>query len=414
MSNELSHTASAVRAELHAVFDDAREVFVEGLDVGDMNDWVCDTHRLLQRAEALYGEAVRVATTAQLSKRHGEPSLATHIAGQTHGNSRVVGQQNSFARWLHQFPQLADAFGRGDITRSHLQELRHVYRDHPKLHRHMTGAQSYFIDAAAGMQWPQWVDSIGYWVNSLDPDGELNDPADPKFGMTLRELPDGTVRVSGRLDPITGLAMLTAVEHEEQKLHRNELGDPNGPKLSTRQRTMCAFMKLIVRGFQREDGTFPVPLVQLSVSQRVAEDTLARVLGCINPDSDGPMDVNPYELPISYDDIDGRCETIRGTPIHPIHALIPLLIGTLRRVVYNDDGQPIELGTDARLFPPKLRAALLATFRGHCAVPGCNNPYPWLQADHIRPASLGGPTHLHNGQALCCPHNQAKGNHMAA
>ena len=39
-----------------------------------------------------------------------------------------------------------------------------------------------------------------------------------------------------------------------------------------------AFMKILIRGWRREDGTQPVPLINIVMSETVAEDLLARNL----------------------------------------------------------------------------------------------------------------------------------------
>ena len=74
--------------------------------------------------------------------------------------------------------------------------------------------------------------------------------------------------------------------------------------------------------------------------------------------------MDPFELPISWDDIDGRCETIRGIPVHPKHALGILLIGKLRRTVMNAESRVIDLGEDVRFFNKAPRNALLVQSRG--------------------------------------------------
>ena len=228
-----------------------------------------------------------------------------------------------------------------------------------------------------------------------------------------------------RLDPVTGEAFLVAAEHVEQAIFNESKDSDEGtagdddslPAMSPRQRTMTAIMTLITRGFQRDDGTFPEPMVQLVMSEKVAEDLLARTMGCVDPDGDGPMDFDPFEVPINYDDIDGRCETLRGTPIHPVHALFLLLIAKMRRLIFDQDGNPIEEPNEVsefRFFTKKQRQMLLAQTRGKCGIAGCHNPYAWMQIDHINPRSHGGPTLLPNGMPLCRPHNQAKGNRKAA
>ena len=147
------------------------------------------------------------------------------------------------------------------------------------------------------------------------------------------------------------------------------------------------------------------------MSEKVAEDLLARTFGHETPDGESPLDVDPFELPIDWDDIDGRCETIRGTPVHPKHALGLLLIGKLRRTVMNTESRVIDLGEDARFFNQAQRNALLIQSRGQC-VDGCQSPFAWLEADHEHPHSKGGQTNLADGAMRCRPSNHAKGDRL--
>lgn len=120
------------------------------------------------------------------------------------------------------------------------------------------------------------------------------------------------------------------------------------------------------------------------------------------------MDINPFELPIAWDDIEGRCETIRGTPVHPKHVLWLLLIGNLRRTVMSAESMVLDLGRDSRFFNSVQRNALLMQSRGQC-VDGCGSPFRWLQADHVIPWSLHGLTNVSSGAMRCGPDNRRKG-----
>jgi hypothetical protein len=197
-------------------------------------------------------------------------------------------------------------------------------------------------------------------------------------------------------------------EAEVENLSRAEREDPNSVPVSLRHKNLNAFMKLLIRGWRREDGTQPTPLINIVMSETVAEDLLARVFGHETPHGESPLDVDPFELPIDWDDIDGRCETIRGTPVHPKHALSLLLIGKLRRTVINAGSQVTDLGEDVRFFNKAQRNALLVQSRGQC-VDASQAPFGWLQADHKHPLSKGGPTNLGNGAMRSRPDNQAKG-----
>ena len=398
--------------DFRAGFDGVADIPLSTLGVDELNELLVETYLAKQRSEGLFAMVAQEATNQQLAKRHGEHSLSVHIAGQVHGNSKRIGAELSLTRWLHRFPELQAALVSGEITIAHLNELRVLERKHPKASPHMERAQAFFINAAAKLQYPQWVDSVGYWFDRIDPDGKLTDPKDPKYGTVVAQLPSGDVIVTMRMDPITGEAYLTAVEHEEQKIFNAEADLDPDDKLTPKQRTQTAIMRLITRGFQKANGTFPEPMVQLVMSEKVAEDLLARAMGCVDPDTNGPMDFDPFELPINYDDVDGRCETIRGTPVHPVHALVPLLISKMRRLVideYNQAPEEPDGIPEFRLFSKKQRQALLALARGKCGIAGCHNPYAWLQMDHIHPHIKGGQTVMPNGEPKCQPHNKAKG-----
>ncbi|UWX96594.1 HNH endonuclease [Arthrobacter zhaoxinii] len=76
--------------------------------------------------------------------------------------------------------------------------------------------------------------------------------------------------------------------------------------------------------------------------------------------------------------------------------LIPVVLGT--------QGQVLDLGRAARLFPPHLRKALQARDRG-CTFPGCTIPGPWTEAHHATFWERGGGTDLGNGMLLCSFHH---------
>jgi len=115
-------------------------------------------------------------------------------------------------------------------------------------------------------------------------------------------------------------------------------------------------------------------------------------------------------LPIAFDDIDKRCELLDGTPLHPTYLLALLGLATFRRQVLNAKGRTIDVSVNARGFTPWQQHALRVEARGRCQTPGCDAPFPWLEADHIEPYSRGGPTLLANGNMRCGPDNKAKGN----
>jgi 5-methylcytosine-specific restriction protein A len=79
--------------------------------------------------------------------------------------------------------------------------------------------------------------------------------------------------------------------------------------------------------------------------------------------------------------------------------------GGTQRVVLDDDGRIVELGSPQRCFTPQQRRAI-ALRDGECSVPGCHIPAAWCEIHHVDPAENGGPTHTDNGILLCWFHHR--------
>jgi hypothetical protein len=78
---------------------------------------------------------------------------------------------------------------------------------------------------------------------------------------------------------------------------------------------------------------------------------------------------------------------------------------SVRRVVLDPAGVPVELGRQTRLFTGTQRLAL-ATRDGGCRFPGCGRPAKHTDAHHLTSWREGGPTTLSNGMLLCRHHHR--------
>jgi hypothetical protein len=78
--------------------------------------------------------------------------------------------------------------------------------------------------------------------------------------------------------------------------------------------------------------------------------------------------------------------------------------GRLQGVVHDEHGEPIGLGTVARVVTPALRRIVLERDRG-CVWDGCSND-KWLHAHHVLHVADGGPTHVDNLVMLCGTHHR--------
>ena len=173
---------------------------------------------------------------------------------------------------------------------------------------------------------------------------------------------------------------------------------------------MAAMANLVQRGFARPDGSFPVPLVNIVMSEKVAEWAAAALAGTLDPADLERVPVDPF-------DVDQRCELIDGTPIHPFLAMTVLgnygidHLGqpNLRRHVLTAESRVLDTSVNARSFPEWQRTASLIETRGHCSTHGCEAEHDWLRMDHVHPVHHGGQTRFDNGDPLCAADNGHKG-----
>jgi len=79
--------------------------------------------------------------------------------------------------------------------------------------------------------------------------------------------------------------------------------------------------------------------------------------------------------------------------------------GGVQRVLFDERGQIVSIGTSARIFTAIQRRAIQLRDR-ECLIPGCHVPATWCEIHHVREWADGGPTHTSNGVALCWHHHR--------
>jgi hypothetical protein len=79
---------------------------------------------------------------------------------------------------------------------------------------------------------------------------------------------------------------------------------------------------------------------------------------------------------------------------------------SVRRLLLDPNGIPLDLGREVRVFTAAQRRAL-ATRDGGCRFPGCGRPAVHTGAHHLIPWAQGGQSDLENGLLLCRHHHRA-------
>ena len=379
---------------IEKAIEDTRDAIAFSVDGDQLGDLLCEAVQLQTRLNALVGEIADNAYGAGVTAGTGQRSIAQYVASRTNTDPAPVRATTKLVEWLRDFPTLAEAYSTGELTESHLKLLR-TKIDNPRTHRYLIGDQQLFVDAGRDCSYRDFCKVAEYWLIRVDVDGEEPKDQEQNTSLQFSRGSGGRLVVRAELDALSGQAIETAIETEARKVRDDDIAQ--GTERTIAQRRAQALLNLVTRGASRSGGSVPSALINIVMSQAVAEWLLA---------NDGADE----HVPVHWNDTDGRCELIDGTPVHPAHALKIFGTATLRRHILDANSRILDTSYNARTFPEWVKNAVRVQSRGQCETHGCDASYHWLQTDHIEPHSRGGPTRFDNAQTQCSSDNQAKTN----
>jgi hypothetical protein len=210
--------------------------------------------------------------------------------------------------------------------------------------------------------------------HALDPEGVEQDHrvAVEERQLHLRVWEDGSLEISGKLDPVGGAALRTALEPLAQPMGE-------GDDRCLERRYGDAIVELSVHSLD-------AGLVPQHASQRPhlqVTTTLETLQGL--PGS--PAADLEFSTPISSTTVQRlACD------------------GNIARVVFGPDSVVVDVGRAARVVSGAARRALNARDQ-HCRWPGCERTASWSAAHHVVHWTQGGKTDLSNLLLLCHRHH---------
>lgn len=203
----------------------------------------------------------------------------------------------------------------------------------------------------------------------------------------LQRLRDGSIRIVWQLDPLEGSVVSEVYDRAtsprrggprflaEGELAQQVIDDPR----STEQLASDVFFGLVTAGAEvRPDRLLGsgAPAVRVTIT-----DTQLRA-------RTGRGRLQRTQQPVSIETVE-RLACAQGTVA----------------VVFDEHGQPLDVGREHRLFTPRQRTAL-AERDGGCRWTGCDRPPSWCEAHHIEHwARDGGRTDVADGLLLCKHHH---------
>ena len=205
--------------------------------------------------------------------------------------------------------------------------------------------------------------------------------------FALHRLRDGSVRVVWHLDPIEGSVISEVFDRatsprrggprfvSDSDRAQQIADDPR----STEQLASDVFFELVTAGAEMQPGQLlgrGAPAVRVTITE---QQLIART---------GHGRLQRTQQPVSIETIE-RLACTQGTVT----------------VVFDQHGQPLDVGREQRLFTPRQRTAL-AERDGGCRWTDCNRPPTWTEAHHIDHwARDGGRTDVAAGILLCKHHH---------
>ncbi len=311
---------------------------------------------------------VAVAEKRDLARKQGYQSTTEWLMALSGEPASACRSKVAVAAALEEMPATREAFAAGEVSETRVRLLAQALALAPEQFAQSETALLAEVTAAPARQVPK---VLAKWKRTADPQAA---EAEAERLRALRALHlsedwSGMLRLSGLLDPESGLIVLEALR---------SLAEPaNLDPADTRSPAQARADALVdvCRHYSRADEKGRRRPAQVLVT--IPWNTLQSGKGIVDTEA-GPI-TGPTARRLTCD-----C--------------------TVRRVLLDPDSVPIEMGRATRIIPPALRKTLELRDQ-HCTHPGCDRPARWCKAHHIQHWAEGGKTDLANLQLLCTRHH---------
>jgi hypothetical protein len=368
-----------------------------------------------------------ILTAFEATQEHAAQGHSSPIGWAKH-NCRARGKDLSrrrrLARDLRGLPITNQALVDGEITFEHVEVLARAHR--------LLGEEIFsvleqpLVDIACREPFVDFAQAVEYAVVRTMP-ADAEDRArrqdEDQYASSSPTL-DGTGKIDAGLAGAGFLVWQAELDRlcrqlleEDRAEARDRLGRrPLHTELrrENRQRRAAA-MVLMAQRSSLYDGPDlgPCPFTLIVHSD---DSTVAKILDALRQrvadDATGQdVDLDDYLNDI---ELDGHSlhETDDGTVVTPHLILLAMLLGTVRGILYDPDGEILRFGRERRLFSKAQAAAIRSKYRRCCHPYGCDRPPARTQIDHVHEHQHGGLTDTDNGGLECDGHNLWKTNNQ--
>ena len=349
------------------------------------------------------------ATSAALSQRFassrdweadGARSAARWLYG--NGNDSWQGTRSVLERGklMSDFPEVAAAWRKGDISAQHVDALGRVCHRYADLSADLMAVDDVIADVAKRCEPREFYQRLRHLCHRANPDAVDERDRDQPTGLHVSMLLDGLVRVDGTLDAVLGARFLAMLESARR--------DVAAPEDAVADVTATRGSPEAGEATRLHD---PRPLSQRNL------DALGRILdaaGAAAGDLAMPLvtgerpTVNvtvPVEALIDETSVEASWLEQFGVPTTMITGRAARQLAcdaSIRPLLVDRQGQLVAMMPKVRTIHPALRRAVFMRDR-HCRFTGCRSRID--EVHHIRYFRRGGATVLPNLVGLCWHHH---------
>ncbi len=263
------------------------------LPVAELLDRACRLQRLTARLDALRATVLAAADSASeapgVLRELGFRTASQVVAAETGAPAREIHTTARTGRWLDVFPVFAAAAAEGVLTLRHLRELKSL--DTPDRRDALVASQDKLVAAARDHDFVEFTNRVTVWLINHTTSDEVQEQV-KKTSCTWNANTDGSIDGRFHLDPLSAVAVGTALGDEMQRLFRQQSEGPGNAETPNRRRGQ-ALVGLIVGGAEAPGSATTTPLVNLVIGRKILENFLERF---VDPDTVWPCFARPTRV----------------------------------------------------------------------------------------------------------------------
>jgi hypothetical protein len=298
-------------------------------------------------------------------------------------NPGVARGHVELARKLEELPEVAGAFGSGEISRAHAQVVAGAYT--PERASELQPLEEAIIVAARLANPRELLAIVRRMTDAIDGDGgaAADEAVFARRRWHMSRTSDDMLKIDALVDGEAAEYWETAINAEFDRDHHE------GDARTLAQRRADAATALVRRTLDagalgKTRAVRPHLTKVVDIEQSATPDLIAQIRA--DRAQHGVLSAATLER-ISCD-----CD--------------------ISRVIMHGASEVLDVGRATRLISPALWKALVVRDR-HCRAPGCDRPPDQCEAHHIVHWSRGGPTAVDNLQLLCWFHHRQQHQHEA-